>query len=234
MVKSEIISAATANRLYWLGRYEERVYMTLHLLRQCYDLMIDGQPSEYDTFWGKLDSNENYNSKEEFELGMMYDDKNPNSVFSALLRAMDNAILLREMITSDTLSYLEMSVALMRECKARREKNVTALQRVSDWSLAFWGCAEQCMDNKKSLGLMQLGRDIEYMDMLIRFDYPVEKLKAAWQILMQTTGRLDDKDLVDNHVATHLSDFFLKGTWRPNDFIMKNEALKALTTLIRI
>ena len=30
MVKSDIISAAKANRLYWLGRYEMSVYLILH------------------------------------------------------------------------------------------------------------------------------------------------------------------------------------------------------------
>ena len=46
MVKSNVISATNANRLFWLGRYEERVHLTLHLLRKCYDAMIDGKPNE--------------------------------------------------------------------------------------------------------------------------------------------------------------------------------------------
>ena len=50
MVKSDIISAAKANRFYWLGRYVDRVYMTLHLLNKCYDRMIDGAPDEYMNF----------------------------------------------------------------------------------------------------------------------------------------------------------------------------------------
>ena len=56
MVKSDVISATKANRLYWLGRYEDRVYMTLHLLNKCYDKMIDGQPDEYTHFWQRLDT----------------------------------------------------------------------------------------------------------------------------------------------------------------------------------
>ena len=42
MVKNRILSANKANSLFWLGRYEERVYITLHLMRKCYDKMIDG------------------------------------------------------------------------------------------------------------------------------------------------------------------------------------------------
>ena len=47
MTQNNLISATKANSLYWLGRYEERVYITLHLLRKCYDKMIDGELEEY-------------------------------------------------------------------------------------------------------------------------------------------------------------------------------------------
>ena len=55
MVKNTIISANKANSLFWLGRYEERVYITLHLMRMCYDKMIDGEMEDYWPFWQKLD-----------------------------------------------------------------------------------------------------------------------------------------------------------------------------------
>ena len=45
MTQKNLISVTKANSLYWLGRYEERVYITLHLLRKCYDKMIDGTTS---------------------------------------------------------------------------------------------------------------------------------------------------------------------------------------------
>ena len=31
MTQKNLISATKANSLYWLGRYEERVYITLHI-----------------------------------------------------------------------------------------------------------------------------------------------------------------------------------------------------------
>ena len=104
MVKNTIISANKANSLFWLGRYEERVYITLHLMRKCYDKMIDGEMEDYRPFWQKLDPQGVYQTNDEFTLGMMYDGGNPSSVMSAQTRAMDNAILLREEIMSETLS----------------------------------------------------------------------------------------------------------------------------------
>ena len=70
MVKNSIISASKANQLYWLGRYQERVYMTLHLMRKCYDQMIDGNPESYHTLREMLDPMHNYPNNEEFALGM--------------------------------------------------------------------------------------------------------------------------------------------------------------------
>ena len=132
MVKNTIISASKANSLFWLGRYEERVYITLHLMRKCYDKMIDGEMEDYWPFWQKFDPQGVYQTNDEFTLGMMYDDRNPSSVMSAQTRAMDNAILLREEIMSETLSYLEMSVALLKRCSEKQETNVMILQPVID------------------------------------------------------------------------------------------------------
>ena len=58
------ISANKANRLYWLGRYTERVYLSLHFLRRYYDQMIDGHPQNYEEFYEKLDAAVNYRSEE--------------------------------------------------------------------------------------------------------------------------------------------------------------------------
>ena len=80
MVKSDIISATKANRLYWLGRYECRVYATLHQLNKCFDEMIDGEPDDYTAFWEKLDASGIYKTNDEFTYGMLYDENNPGSV----------------------------------------------------------------------------------------------------------------------------------------------------------
>ena len=56
MVACTTISAVKANRLFWLGRYVERAYLNLHLLRRYYDRMIDGDPSMYEEYYRKLDA----------------------------------------------------------------------------------------------------------------------------------------------------------------------------------
>lgn len=232
MTQNNLISATKANSLYWLGRYEERVYITLHLLRKCYDRMIDGEQEEYSLFWTRFDTTGAYQTSEEFTYVMMYDDTNIASVMAAQVKAMDNAILLREDIMSESLSYLEMSVALMKECKERSEMNVTALQPIIDWSLAFWGSAEQRLRNHKALYIMMIGRNVENLDMLLRFDYPYERVALAYDSLKRYLRQIPA--IVDDHIEGQLNSLIIEERFHLDDVEYKNMLLKLINQLVRV
>ena len=232
MVKSDIISATKANRLYWLGRYECRVYATLHQLNKCFDEMIDGEPDDYTAFWEKLDASGIYKTNDEFTYGMLYDENNPGSVLSAQKCAMDNAILLREDIMSETLSYLEMSVALLRKGKQEATVNISHLQPIIDWSLAFWGSAEQRLQNHKALNIMMIGRNVENLDMLLRFGYPYRRIALAYDSLKRycrdMTGSLDD------NISSQLDALITADKFDLSDEDYKTRLLKFVNQLVRV
>ena len=232
MVKSDIISATKANRLYWLGRYECRVYATLHQLNKCFDEMIDGEPDDYTAFWEKLDASGIYKTNDEFTYGMLYDENNPGSVLSAQKCAMDNAILLREDIMSETLSYLEMSVALLRKRKQEATVNISHLQPIIDWSLAFWGSAEQRLQNHKALNIMMIGRNVENLDMLLRFGYPYRRIALAYDSLKRycrdMTGSLDD------NISSQLDALITADKFDLSDEDYKTRLLKFVNQLVRV
>lgn len=232
MNKSNIISATKANSIYWLGRYEERVYLTLHLLRKCYDRMIDGELEDYHDFWQQLDETGIYDTSDEFTLGMMYDEMNDCSIISAQRRALDNAILLREDIMSETLSYLEMSMARLKECKDKKEMNVTCLQPVIDWSLAFWGSAEQRIRNHKTLYLMMIGRNVENIDILIRFGYDFQRVLLAYDSLMHYCRMMPN--LVDDHIEEQINEMLLESKFNLKDAEYKFKLLKFLNQMVRV
>ena len=232
MVKNTIISASKANSLYWLGRYEERVYITLHLLRKCHDKMIDGELEDYLPIWRNLDTTEAYQTIEEFTLGIMYDDSNSSTVMTAQTKAMDNAILLREDILSETLSYLEMSLALLKECKKKQEKNVICLQPVIDWSLAFWGSAQQRLQNHKALYIMSIGRNVENLDMQLRFDYSYERVALAYDSLKRYCKQMPN--IVDEDIEGELNNLIIKERFNLNDMEYKNKLLKLINQLVKV
>lgn len=232
MVRSDIISATKANRLYWLGRYEARVYLTLHLLNKCYDKMIDGEPEEYLTFWQKLDAGGNYKTNDEFTFGMLYDEQNTSSVISAQRFAMDNAMMLREDIMSESLSYLEMSVALMRKNKQGGKAIMADFQQVIDWSLAFWGSVEQRLQNRKAMCIMMVGRNIENIDMLLRFGYPLRRVVFAYETTKkwgeELTGALDD------NILGQLDQLLTEDLFDPENDDYKSKLIKYVNQLVRV
>ena len=232
MVKSDIISATKANRLYWLGRYECRVYLTLHQLNKCFDEMIDGEPDDYTEFWKKLDSSGIYQTNDEFTFGMLYDDTNPCSVLSAQKYAMDNAILLREDIMSETLSYLEMSLALLRKCKQEATVNISHLQPVIDWSLAFWGSSEQRLQNHKALSIMMIGRNVEHLDMQLRFGYPYRRVALAYDSLKRYCKDLQGS--LDENISGQLDKLITVDHFDLSDDEYKTKLLKYVNQLVRV
>ena len=232
MVKSDIISATKANRLYWLGRYECRVYLTLHQLNKCFDEMIDGEPDDYTEFWSKLDATGIYKTNEEFTFGMLYDDTNPCSVLSAQKFAMDNAILLREDIMSETLSYLEMSVALLKKCKQEATVNISHLQPVIDWALAFWGSAEQRLQNHKALDIMMIGRNIENLDMQIRFNYPFRRVALAYDSLKRYCKNMSGA--LDENISTRLDSLITLEKYDLGNDEYKTKLIKYVNQLVRV
>lgn len=214
-----------------------RVYLTLHQMGKCCDKMIDGSLADYGELWQKLDAGGAYRTTDEFTLGMLYDEQNPSSVISAQKYAMDNAILLREDIMSETLSYLEMSVALLRKLKEQGETNVTAMQPIKDWSLAFWGSAEQRIQNHRALDIMMMGRNIENIDMLLRFGYSYRRLALAMESLGRYTADMSVDGLegmLDNQIKAQIDDLLTEEKYDLKDDEYKFKLIKYVNQLVRV
>ena len=82
-----IISVDRADRLFWLGRYTERVYTTIRLYADSFDELIDGIADYYVDFCKMIDIPDVYGSKEVFEEKYPFDEMNPDSILSTLVRA---------------------------------------------------------------------------------------------------------------------------------------------------
>ena len=133
------ISAEQADRLYWLGRYVERVFSTLRLFNRSLDRMIDQNGDDYVDFCRRLSiPSEIYAGPEDFETRYLFDPANPDSIYSNLSRAYDNAIVLRNFITTETMAYIQLALDQLQH-GARADSAFLETQRVADWLLAFWG-----------------------------------------------------------------------------------------------
>lgn len=179
------ISTAKANRLFWMGRYAERVYLALHLLRKHYDLMIDQDSDAYKNFCTKIGIENNYLSGEDFMQHYLYDETNPDSIINMLERVNDNAILIREEIMSESLSYVQMSISFMKKCK-EEGKNLVEIQKITDYMLAFWGSIEERISNTDIRHTIKFGKFVESADLHIRFEYTYPRVNQIFGRIMET------------------------------------------------
>ena len=162
-----IISVEQTNRLFWLGRYSERVYTTLRLYYNSFDMMIDEITDSYTEFCRMVDIPDVYGSKEVFKENYPFDEDNPDSIFSNLNRAYDNVIVLREEIGSEALSYIQLAIYDMNKAKISRAPLIE-MQRVIDNILAFWGIVDDSIDSEQVRNIIKTGKRIERIDLYAR------------------------------------------------------------------
>ncbi|MGN0513018.1 MAG: alpha-E domain-containing protein [Lachnospiraceae bacterium] len=162
-----IISVEQADRLYWLGRYTERVYTTLKMYSKSFDTMIDEITDSYEEFCKDIDIPNIYKDKEDFKKRYPFDPENPDSIISNLNRAYDNAIVLRESITSESLAFIQLAIYEMNKAAASRSPLIE-LMRVNDNLLAFYGIIDDQIDSENVRNIIKAGKRIERVDLYAR------------------------------------------------------------------
>ena len=182
------ISIDKAIQLYWLGRYTERVYTALHFLRKNFDLMIDFDHSAYVTFCIQMGIENIYKSADDFMDRYLYDETNSQSVVNMLEKAKDNAILLRKEITSESLSYIELSIAQINHCKVDK-LGINDLQSITDYMLAFWGSIDERIFATYIRNVLKFGKYLECADLHIRFNYPYPRVKEIINRMLETIDK---------------------------------------------
>ena len=170
-----IISVEQADHLFWLGRYTERVYTTLRFYFPRFDSMIDETVDSYQAFCESIDIPNIYSSKEDFLRRYPFDADNPDSIISNLNRAYDNAIVLRESIGSEALSYIQLAIYDMNKAAASSSPMIE-LQYLMDHILSFWGIADDQIDSEQVRNMIKAGKRIERIDLYARLKVSREEL----------------------------------------------------------
>ncbi len=179
------ISSEQADRLYWLGRYIERVYGTLRLFDRLLDDLIDGKDDVYVTFCNRLSIPVVYTDRDHFESSYLFDENNPDSIYSNLSRAYDNALVLRNCISTESLGYIQMALDLLKLGK-RSESAFLQMQQVMDWLLAYWGSLEESLIAPDRRSLLKVGKYVERIDLAVR-------MPDGFETVSRTLPRLSNR-----------------------------------------
>ena len=182
-----IISIEKLDHLYWLGRYTERVYTTLRKFYRIYDLLIEAPEGTYKTYCERLNIPDVYGSNDVFIDSYPFDKENPDSLIANMSRAYDNAIVLRDELSSNVLSYLQLAVDIFE--MNTRNAPLLELQPVIDYILAFWGCVDDYVDGEDCRNIMKCGKHVERLDLYIRLEYHTEDIEKEFSKLLNRIYR---------------------------------------------
>ncbi len=186
-----IISISNTDRLYWLGRYSERVYTTIRLFAVSYDSMIDQPQYQYEQFCNRLDIPNIYSSRADFTSRYCFDASDPNSIYSNLVRAYDNCVTLREEVGSETVSYIQLAMYDMEKAK-KSDAPLLNLQHVVDNILAFWGIVDDSIDSENVRNIIKVGKRVERLDLYARLHMPAKEMVRE---VKRLTGRVPRTNL---------------------------------------
>ncbi len=224
-----VITADKANRLFWLGRYAERVYISLHLLRRYYDKVLDGDISDLKEYYTCL----GLDFQDERQYSLLYDKSNRCSIARSLDLTNDNGIVLRHDISSESLSYIQMSQVLLEECAQNNERNITKLQSITDNILAFFGSVDERMFDDRVRIFLKIGRLIENIDLHIRFNYPYFRIEEAFLSLKDYIKR-SEGSVANLSTLDSLNELIREERYIKKDESYRISVLNNLNTLIAI
>ena len=182
------ISKEHSDRLYWLGRYTERAFTTLRTIQKHYDKMIDNSRgyADYLQYFGLLDT---YGNNESFTRSFLYDESNSNSVAYSLERAYDNGIVLREEISTETLSFLQLAKDTLSRSGASANTRLS-LMPLEDQLFGFWGCVNEHIYDDEIRNIIYIGKTVERLDLYIRMEYPYDIVEKEYIRLLKNLNRV--------------------------------------------
>jgi uncharacterized alpha-E superfamily protein len=144
--------------------------------------MIDDIDEHYDLFCKRLEIPNIYQSKEDFIQRYTFDKQDTNSIFSNLIRAYDNAMVLRDEIGSETLSYIQLAIYAMNKAEVSKAP-LLELQNVEDDILAFWGISDDYISDDVIRNMIKMGKCIERIDLYARLKMNIRKLRQEFEKL---------------------------------------------------
>lgn len=177
-----IISIDKVDNLIWLGRYSERVYLTIREFFEGYDKMLEN-PETYVQYCQQMQIPNIYSNVTDFVDRYILDPNDLNSIYSNLDRAYANCIVLRNEITTETLSYLEMALSVLKDMDDM-DAFLLDLQKVIDYILAFWASLEENVMDYEVRSMVKLGKRQECLDMYLRLRKKGELLDKAYKMLV--------------------------------------------------
>ncbi len=167
-----IISVEHGDRLFWLGRYVERSFTTLKAVEIHFDKMIDKSHQACSEFIEAFGLVGNWGTADAFLQSFIFDKVNTNSVAHSLESAYDNAIMLREEISTEAMSFIQIAMDNLEKNKDVSQGIAYKMLPLEDILFGFWGCIEDYVYDEETKNIIKCGKFVERLDLYFRLNYP--------------------------------------------------------------
>ncbi len=171
-----------ANSIYWINRYIERAENYARFVSVNLNLTLDA-PGILTAQWEPLliATADNYGFFEHHSTAdrdtvidyMTFDKRNPNSIYSCLAYARENARTIRESITKEMWEHINMFYLKISETQTTKNWEVEQLQQffdeIKDGCQLFFGIIDATVTRNEGFHFGRMGRFLERADKTSRF-----------------------------------------------------------------
>lgn len=179
----DIITVEHSSNIFWLGRYLERVKTTLIEAFKYHDKAIDIKHDYYKEFLARLGIPEDkYSDADDFLDRFLYDETDPSSVAYAFERVYDNACIMREVLSSQALAFIQLAIDTFKKSRGTSHLRYELLA-AKDYIFAFWGCIEDSLPEYDAMTILHCGKHIERLDLCFRLGLPAEDIETEFDKL---------------------------------------------------
>ena len=169
-----------ANNLFWMDRYMERSYGLLNLIKTNYNSILDS--GDYSS-WNKImytylaiqSENEYKNHQDSIStiFFILFDRKNPNTLFNMVVKARENARSVQEHISRELwLSVNKFFLHLTEEdmiLKYKKSDPITIVNELLQFSHIYYSVADITQERGTAYCFMNLGKYLERVVQSIDF-----------------------------------------------------------------
>ncbi len=163
----DTVSVNKNNRLFWLGRYAERVYQGVLIVHGVQDDLLDGGV-DMPQLCQKIGLDVHFDTVEEFFQRYTFDRTLSDSILSSADCMLGNGMVLREVLGSQTLSYLQMALTAL-EAAASSNSCGVQFQWVLDDIMAFRGSYGEFIESEEVRNIIRCGASVERLGTMLRF-----------------------------------------------------------------
>ncbi len=192
------LSIEKVDHLLWLGRYMERSYTTQRFIIATYDRALDSTEGNWKGQLEELGFDAQTETPRDFFRACLFDAAINESVAHSMDAAYDNAVRLRDVLGTETLSYIQMAYDALVAAKLS-DAPLLDLQLVQDNIMAFKGCVDDFVDDDAARNIIKCGISCERIDLYARLGFRLSRLRQEVHRLASRINRTgapyDEKSL---------------------------------------